>query len=188
MHHYRKGLWGTYRRPWASPVVRVLPLKSLPESQETWVRSLGGEDPLEEGPATHSSILAQRILWTGEPGRLQSMALESRTQLKQPSMHTEETLLIRNRKLNELGGPFGITRSCPCFSVHHPQPKPGAGNWVTALQAGLALPPPTSPGTRGKRPFFPFLCIAPSSCLQKSLLGFPKQPETLSATPSKPSC
>ena len=41
--------------------------------QETWVRSLGWEDPLEKGMATHSSILAWRIPWTGEPGGLQSM-------------------------------------------------------------------------------------------------------------------
>ena len=38
-----------------------------------WVQSLGREDPLEEGVATHSSILAWKILWTEEPGRLQSM-------------------------------------------------------------------------------------------------------------------
>ena len=41
--------------------------------QETWVRSLGWEDPLEEGMATHYSILAWRIPWTEEPGGLQSM-------------------------------------------------------------------------------------------------------------------
>ena len=41
--------------------------------QETWVRSLGQEDPLEKRLATHSSILAWRISWTEEPGRLQSM-------------------------------------------------------------------------------------------------------------------
>ena len=41
--------------------------------QETQVRSLGQEDPLEEGIATHSSILAWRILWVEEPGGLQSM-------------------------------------------------------------------------------------------------------------------
>ena len=41
--------------------------------QETWVQSLGWEDPLEEGLATHSRILAWRIPWTDEPGRLQSM-------------------------------------------------------------------------------------------------------------------
>ena len=45
-------------------------LKCLPPVQETWVRSLGWEDPLEKEMATHS--LAQRIPWTEEPGRLQS--------------------------------------------------------------------------------------------------------------------
>ena len=43
------------------------------ETQETLVQSLGGEDPLEEGMATHSSILAYRIPWTEEPGGLQSI-------------------------------------------------------------------------------------------------------------------
>ena len=42
------------------------------EPQETWVPSLGQEDPLEEGTASHSSILAWRILWTEETGRLQT--------------------------------------------------------------------------------------------------------------------
>ena len=46
---------------------------SMQETQETWVRSLGQEDPLEEEMATHSSILAWEILWTEEPGGLQSM-------------------------------------------------------------------------------------------------------------------
>ena len=46
-------------------------LKSLPATWETWVRSLGQEDPLEKEMATHSSILAWRIPWTEEPGRLQ---------------------------------------------------------------------------------------------------------------------
>jgi len=44
--------------------------------QETRVQSLGWEDPLEEGMATHSSILAWRIPWTEEPGGLQSMGLQ----------------------------------------------------------------------------------------------------------------
>ena len=44
--------------------------------QETWVRSLGQEDPLEKEMATHSSILAWEILWTEEPGGLQSMGLQ----------------------------------------------------------------------------------------------------------------
>ena len=48
-------------------------VKKLPAIQETWVRSLGQEDPLEKEMATHSSILAWRIPWTEEPGSLQSM-------------------------------------------------------------------------------------------------------------------
>ena len=51
-------------------------VKNLPALQETQVRSLGWEDPLEKGMATHSSILAWRIPWTKEPGRLQSMGLQ----------------------------------------------------------------------------------------------------------------
>ena len=45
-------------------------VKSLPVIQETWVRSLGQEDPVEEEMAIHSSILAWRIPWTEEPDRL----------------------------------------------------------------------------------------------------------------------
>jgi len=48
-------------------------VKNLPAMQETWTGSLGQEDPLEEEMATHSSILAWKIPWTGEPGRLQSI-------------------------------------------------------------------------------------------------------------------
>ena len=48
-------------------------VKNLPAMQETWVQSLGWEDPLEKGMATHCSILAWRIPWTEEPGGLQSM-------------------------------------------------------------------------------------------------------------------
>ena len=57
-----------------------------------WVRSLGREDPLEEGTATHSSILAWRILGTEEPGGLQSMESLSRTRLKRLSIHTQKYL------------------------------------------------------------------------------------------------
>jgi len=51
-------------------------VKNLPVMQETWVQSLGQEDPLENIMAAHSSILAWRIPWTEEPGRLQSMGLQ----------------------------------------------------------------------------------------------------------------
>ena len=51
-------------------------VKNLSAMQDTWVRSLGQEDPLEKGMTTHSRILAWRIPWTEEPGRLQSMGLQ----------------------------------------------------------------------------------------------------------------
>ena len=55
----------------ASQVAQML--KNLPTVLETWVQSLGWEDPLEKEMATHSSILAWKIPWTEEPGRLQSL-------------------------------------------------------------------------------------------------------------------
>ena len=51
-------------------------VNNLSAMEETWVRSLGQEDPLEEGMSTHSSIVAWRILWTEEPFGLQSMGLQ----------------------------------------------------------------------------------------------------------------
>ena len=51
-------------------------VKSLPAMQETWLRSLGWEDPLEKEIATHSSIIAWKIPWTEEPGRLQPTGLQ----------------------------------------------------------------------------------------------------------------
>ena len=56
---------------WVSRVAQLV--KSLPAMWETWVQSLGWEDPLEKGKATLSSIHAWKIPWTEEPGRLQSM-------------------------------------------------------------------------------------------------------------------
>ena len=56
---------------WASLVAQTV--KNPPAVRETWIRSLGQEDPLEEGMATRSSILAWRITWTEEPGQLQSI-------------------------------------------------------------------------------------------------------------------
>ena len=51
-------------------------VKNLPAMQESQVRSLGQEDPLKKGMATHPSVLAWRIPWTEEAGRLQSMGLQ----------------------------------------------------------------------------------------------------------------
>ena len=68
-------------RYWASLVAQKL--KCLPPMQETWVRSLGREDPLEKEMVTHSSILAWRIPWTEKPGRLHTVhgVAKSRTRL-----------------------------------------------------------------------------------------------------------
>ena len=56
-------------------------VKHLPTMWETWVQSLGQEDPLEKEMATHSSTLAWKIPWMEKPGKLQSMGLQSRTRL-----------------------------------------------------------------------------------------------------------
>ena len=57
--------------PPASPVAQAV--KNPPGMQETWVRSLGWEEPLEKEMPTHSSVLAWKIPWTEEPGRLQTI-------------------------------------------------------------------------------------------------------------------
>ena len=62
-------------------------VKNLPAMQETPVQSQGWEDPPEKGVAAHSSILAWRIPWTEEPGRLQSMGSQSQTQLIDQQFH-----------------------------------------------------------------------------------------------------
>ena len=59
---------------WASLVAQMV--GNLPAIQEMQIQSLGQEDPLEKGMATHSSILAWKIPWTEEPGGLQSMGLQ----------------------------------------------------------------------------------------------------------------
>ena len=81
-----------YHDPWGFPggsAVQNLP--AVQKTQETWVSFLGWEDPLEEGMATHSSILAWRIPWT-ELGGLQSMGLQRVGQLKRLSVH-EHTMI-----------------------------------------------------------------------------------------------
>ena len=63
-----------YSMKWASQVAQWV--KNVPAVQETleiWVRFLGQEDPLEEGTATHSGVVAWRFPWAEEPGRLQSI-------------------------------------------------------------------------------------------------------------------
>ena len=81
LFHFPEGPYnrGLPFNPRASPVAQTV--KNLPTMQETQVRSLCWEDPLEKGMATHSSILVWEIPWTEEPGGLQSMGSQKRTQL-----------------------------------------------------------------------------------------------------------
>ena len=69
-------------------------VKNLPAMWETCVGSLGGEDPLEEGMAAHSSVLVWRILWTEESGGLPCTGLQSQTRLKQLSTHAVFLLIL----------------------------------------------------------------------------------------------
>ena len=62
-------------------------LKRLPARRETWVRSLGWEDPLEKEMTTHSRILAWKIPWTEEPSGLQSMGLQELDMIYQLNHH-----------------------------------------------------------------------------------------------------
>ena len=66
-----EGIDYSLQNPWAFLLAQMV--KNPSAMQEIWVLSLGWEDPLEEGMPTSSSILAWRIPWTEEPGRLQSM-------------------------------------------------------------------------------------------------------------------
>ena len=70
-----EGIGYSLQYSWASLVAQMV--KKPPATQETWVRPLGWEDPLEEGMATHSNILALRIPWTEEPEGLQSMGSQT---------------------------------------------------------------------------------------------------------------
>ena len=75
-------------------------VKDLPVMQETWVWSLGQEDPLKKGMATHSSILAWKILWTEKPSGVRSMwlqrVLDTTEQLTHSHFHYLITLCSKN--------------------------------------------------------------------------------------------
>ena len=84
-------------------------VKNLPAMQETGVQSLGQEDPLEEGLATHSSILAQRIPWTEEPDRLYSTCSPKDLDTTERLTHTQErgtivTVIFLNRQVRMISG------------------------------------------------------------------------------------
>ena len=77
-------------------------IKRLPAMKETGAQSLGQEDPLEKGMATHSSILAWRIPWTEEPGGLQSMGLKRVRHDRVTNTYTFTfTFLLESPSLNQ---------------------------------------------------------------------------------------
>ena len=84
----------------------------MQEPQETWIRSLGWEDPLEKEMATHSSILVWEIPWTEEPDRLQSMGLQRpghdlTTEQQQHPYWNGQNLEYRHHRLQGGCGPTG---------------------------------------------------------------------------------
>ena len=89
------------RAPWASLEAQMV--KRLPAMQETWVRSLGWEDPLENEMATHSSTLAWKSPWTEEPGRLySSWNRRIKTRLSNLTYHLSGPPALGNRVVNPL--------------------------------------------------------------------------------------
>ena len=96
---------------WTSLVAQTV--KNMPAMQETRVQSLGQEDPLEKGMATHSSILTWRIPWTREPGRLQSMGvveLDTTELLIHTHTHT-------HTEISTLSSPSSILCMCIYYST-----------------------------------------------------------------------
>ena len=100
----RIGIGYPLQYSWASLVAQKV--KNLPTMWKTWVRSLGWEDFLEEGMATHSSILAWRIPWTEEPGGLRSMWLQRIRHGWATSKHSTQYTREKNYHSNpEIIGP-----------------------------------------------------------------------------------
>ena len=82
-------------------------VKNLPAMWETWFRSLGQEDLLEKGMATHSGILAWRIPWAEEPGGLQSIELQSHT------TEATEHVCMQLSKIKDCSYFFFFTQNAP---------------------------------------------------------------------------
>ena len=138
-------------------------VKSLPAMHETQVQSLGWEDPLEKGMATYSSILAWRIPWTEEPGRLQSMAsqrvgydwasnnkLEGKRRDQKLKSHwaylvrartTEETLLLLWKPLRQQGKRYPLPSCYPPYFTSaslwpNPTSWPSETMWPASVSHG----------------------------------------------------
>ena len=94
-------------------------VKHLPAMQETWVRSLGWEDPPEKAMATDSSTFAWKIPWTEEPGRLQSMGSQR----------------VRHDWVASLSFPFSLLSLFPLLPSHSSRPSQGTRTGVFCYTA-----------------------------------------------------
>ena len=117
-----------------------------------WVQFLGQEDPLEEGMATHSRILAWRMPWTEESGGLQSLGSQSQTRLKRLSTQAADSHLAFGGTQHSLSRP-GLTGSLekglPASHFTVTQAMRKAGSWGPARPWGLGAHVPGS--SRGRR-------------------------------------
>ena len=99
-------------------------IKNLPTMQDTWVRSLDQEDPLEKCMATHSGILAWKISWTEEPGRLKSM--ESQTVRHKWATNTLTFTFLGGSEIKNPSANAGIARDSGL--IPGSGRSPGGGN------------------------------------------------------------
>ena len=107
-------------------------VKKVPAIQETRVRSLGQEDPLEKGMVTHSSILAWRMPGTEEPGRLQSMGLER-------VGHDRVTNTFLLRQFGSIEKSWNLELGGSCFWVCHLSVLRAAAGSLTSLSIILVI-------------------------------------------------
>ena len=87
--------WATNTFTFGASLVAQM-VKNLPAMQETWIWSLGWEDPLEKGMATHCSILAWRSPWTEEPGELHTVHEITKSDTTESDWHTHKTQEFHN--------------------------------------------------------------------------------------------
>ena len=94
----------------------------MPEIKETQIQLLGWEKSLEEEMATHSSILAEKIPWTEEPFRLQSVSHKELDTTEHT--HTREVYRLRTERVLSTGPSSFVKLRCPTFPVHECVPQP----------------------------------------------------------------
>ena len=123
----------TFTRPWAL-VFRTQTVKRLSRMRETWVQSLGWEDPLEKEMAIHSSTIAWKIPWTEEPGRLQSMGSQKSDTTEWLHIQTSNCAVLSHSVMSDSASPW--------------TEEPGGLQSIGILQAGI-LEWAAMPSSRG---------------------------------------